>query len=77
MVLLGIGMPGIDGYEVARRIRNPPEGRDAMLIALTGWGQEDWRRTSQAGFNHHLLKPADIGALKSLFMSLPGADEGA
>ncbi len=71
VVLLDIGMPGMDGYEVARRIREQPESRDLMLIALTGWGQEeDRRRTSQAGFDHHLIKPADMTALKSLFMSL-------
>jgi signal transduction histidine kinase/CheY-like chemotaxis protein len=73
VVLLDIGMPGMDGYEVARRIRERPEFRDLMLIALTGWGQEDdRRRTSQAGFDHHLLKPADMTALKSLLMSLGG-----
>jgi signal transduction histidine kinase/ActR/RegA family two-component response regulator len=71
VVLLDIGMPGMDGYEVARRIRQQPQGQDVMLIALTGWGQEeDRRRSSQAGFNHHLTKPADIDALQSLFMSL-------
>jgi signal transduction histidine kinase len=67
VVLLDIGMPGMDGYEVAQRIRQQPAGRNLMLIALTGWGQEaDRRRTSQAGFDHHLLKPADITTLKSL-----------
>jgi CheY-like chemotaxis protein len=75
VVLLDIGMPGMDGYEVARRIRKLPEGQDLMLIALTGWGQEDdRRRTSQAGFDHHLLKPADLTALESLFMSLRNND---
>ena len=75
VVLLDIGMPGMDGYEVARRIREQPEWRDLMLIALTGWGQEDdRRRTCQAGFDHHLLKPADMNALKSLLTSLGGSD---
>jgi len=75
VVLLDIGMPGMDGYDVARRIREQPEGQDLMLIALTGWGQEeDRRRTSEAGFDHHLLKPADVSALKSLFMSLRSID---
>ena len=70
-VLLDIGMPGMDGIEVARRIRERPKWRDVMLIALTGWGQEeDRRRTAQAGFDHHLLKPADLTALESLFISL-------
>lgn len=70
VVLLDIGMPGMDGYEVARRIRLKPEFRAVMLIALTGWGQEDdRRRTTLAGFDHHLLKPADINALESLLES--------
>jgi len=78
VVLLDIGMPGMNGYEVARQIRQQPEWRDVMLIALTGWGQEeDRRRTSQAGFDHHLLKPADISTLESLFMSLRSNEEGA
>jgi CheY-like chemotaxis protein len=78
VVLLDIGMPKMDGYEVARQIRQQPEWRDVMLIALTGWGQEeDRRRTSQAGFDHHLLKPADMNALESLFMSLRRNEEGA
>jgi signal transduction histidine kinase/ActR/RegA family two-component response regulator len=78
VVLLDIGMPGMDGYEVAQRIRQRSEFRDVMLIALTGWGQEeDRRRTSQAGFDHHLLKPADMTELKSLFASLRGEEPGA
>jgi CheY-like chemotaxis protein/two-component sensor histidine kinase len=75
VVLLDIGMPGMDGYEVARRIREQPEWRDLMLIALTGWGQEeDRRRTSEAGFDHHLLKPADMTALKELLTSMRSTD---
>ena len=71
VVLLDIGMPGMDGYEVARRIREDGEHRGVTLIALTGWGQEDdRRRSSQAGFDHHLLKPADMGTVRSLFASL-------
>lgn len=71
VVLLDIGMPGLDGYEVARRIRQQPEYKDVMLIALTGWGQEEDRRRSQsAGFDHHLIKPADLNALRSLLDSL-------
>jgi len=78
VVLLDIGMPGMDGYEVARRIRERPEGRDLMLIALTGWGQEaDRQRTSQAGFDHHLLKPADIAALESLLTPMNSSNSGA
>ena len=67
VVLLDIGMPGMDGYEVARRIRANPANRDISLIALTGWGQEeDRRRSVAAGFNHHLVKPADIEQLRHL-----------
>jgi len=77
VVLLDIGMPGMDGYEAARQIRQQPEFRDVMLIALTGWGQEeDRRRTTQAGFDHHLLKPADMGELQSLFMLLRSNEAG-
>jgi PAS domain S-box-containing protein len=71
VVLLDIGMPGMDGHEVARRIRERPESRELTLIALTGWGQEGDRRRSQlAGFDHHLTKPADLGALQALLLSL-------
>ena len=67
VVLLDIGMPGMDGYEVARRIRANPATRHISLIALTGWGQdEDRRRSVAAGFNHHLVKPADIEQLRQL-----------
>jgi len=67
VVLLDIGMPGMDGFEVARRIRQRTEFDNIVLIALTGWGQtEDRNRTHAAGFNHHLVKPADIAVLQSL-----------
>jgi signal transduction histidine kinase len=67
VVVLDIGMPGMDGYEVARRIRLNPENRHMSLIALTGWGQdEDRRRSVAAGFDHHLVKPADIDQLRQL-----------
>ncbi|HEX8202371.1 MAG TPA: response regulator, partial [Isosphaeraceae bacterium] len=60
VVLLDIGLPGMDGYEVARRLRASPEFADTLLVALTGWGQEDDRRRSRAaGFDHHLVKPVD------------------
>src|SRR5262249_11875942 len=58
VVLLDIGLPGMDGHEVARRLRRLSECRDVVLIALTGWGQESDRRLSkEAGFDHHLVKP--------------------
>jgi CheY-like chemotaxis protein len=67
VVFLDLGMPGMDGFEVARRIRQQPETSDTTLIALTGWGQErDRRETKAAGFDHHLIKPADFSALQAL-----------
>lgn len=70
VILLDLGMPGMDGYEVARRIRSQPDLKDVVLIALTGWGQEsDRRRTHAAGFDHHLTKPANLDALESLLAS--------
>jgi PAS domain S-box-containing protein len=66
-ILLDIGMPKLSGYEVCRRIREQDWGRDITVIALTGWGQEqDRRRTTEAGFNHHLVKPADPVVLLKL-----------
>ena len=66
-VLLDIGMPEMDGYEVSRRIRATPGNGRVLLIALTGWGQEDdLRRSRAAGFDHHLVKPPDIDKLRDL-----------
>ena len=66
-VLLDIGMPAMDGYEVARKIRSTDEHGDVLLIAVTGWGQEhDERRSLAAGFDHHLVKPPDIDKLREL-----------
>ena len=67
VVLLDLGMPGMNGLEVARRIREDPASRGIVLVALTGWGQrEDRRRTTEAGFDYHLVKPADVGMLQSI-----------
>jgi PAS domain S-box-containing protein len=67
VVLLDIGLPTMDGYEVARRLRQDLGMRDALLVAMTGYGQEEDRRNSQeAGFNAHLVKPVDLAALRSL-----------
>jgi signal transduction histidine kinase/ActR/RegA family two-component response regulator len=67
VVILDIGMPGMDGHEVARRIRARSEFNDVVLVALTGWGQaEDRRRSRLAGFDHHLTKPAALDDLKRL-----------
>jgi CheY-like chemotaxis protein/two-component sensor histidine kinase len=65
-----IGMPGMDGYETARRIRMLAEGKDLFLAALSGWGQEDDRRRSmEAGFDHHFVKPIKIDVLEDLLAS--------
>jgi CheY-like chemotaxis protein len=71
VVLLDIGMPGMNGYEVARTIRARFPTRPAALVALTGWGQDDDRRRArEAGFDHHLVKPAEIDALQRLLAAL-------
>ncbi len=67
VILLDIGMPRMDGYEVARRVREQTASGKVMLIALTGWGQEKDRKLArEAGFDHHLLKPVDLQALQAL-----------
>ncbi len=67
LVLLYIGMPGMDGYQVAARVRALPSQRHTVLIALTGWGQsEDRERSRAAGFDEHFVKPVDISTLQSL-----------
>ena len=67
VVLLDLGMPGMNGLEVARRMREDAELRGITLVALTGWGQrEDRRRTHEAGFDYHLVKPADVDTLQSI-----------
>jgi signal transduction histidine kinase/ActR/RegA family two-component response regulator len=68
VVLMDIGMPKMNGYEAAREIRQQSWGQRMLLVALTGWGQdEDKRRTREAGFDHHLVKPADPSELQRLF----------
>ncbi len=72
LVFIDIGMPGMDGFETARRIRELATGRHATLVALTGWdGQEISRRTVEAGFDRHLRKPADLPDLEALLSSAP------
>jgi signal transduction histidine kinase/CheY-like chemotaxis protein len=73
-VLLDIGLPSLNGYDAARRIRQQPGGAQAVLIAVTGWGQEvDRQRSKQAGFDHHLVKPLDPDTLTTLLASLQPA----
>jgi DNA-binding response OmpR family regulator len=67
IVLLDLGMPDMDGYETARRLRAESWGQEATLVAVTGWGQEsDLQRTREAGFEHHLLKPVAPRRLRIL-----------
>jgi len=67
IALLDIGMPGMDGYELARRIRATPRGRNLVLVALTGWSQaDDKQRASDAGFDEHLTKPVDPDVLSQV-----------
>jgi CheY-like chemotaxis protein len=66
-ILLDIGMPKLDGYAACRLIRQQPWGQRVKMIALTGWGQEeDRRRTQEAGFDHHLVKPVDMSLVTRL-----------
>ncbi len=70
LALLDIGMPRLNGFEACRRIREQTWGRGVVLVAVTGWGQEeDKRRATEAGFDHHLTKPADPAALERLLAS--------
>jgi signal transduction histidine kinase len=72
VMLLDIGMPKLDGYEVARRVRAEPWGKGTVLIALTGWGQdEDRRRSREVGFDNHLVKPLDPDKLSAMLAKLP------
>jgi PAS domain S-box-containing protein len=67
VVFLDIGLPDINGHDVAARLRREPSGKELMLVALTGWGQEqDRQRSAAAGFDHHFVKPVDLDALEAL-----------
>ena len=72
VMLLDIGLPGVDGYEVCRAIREQPWGGRIWIMAMTGWGQdEDRARSKEAGFNAHLVKPVDIIKLNELIDAVP------
>jgi PAS domain S-box-containing protein len=76
LVILDIGMPGMDGYEVARRMREEPQFDRLVLVALTGWGQDEDRLLSgEAGFDHHMVKPVEPKALRELLAALPPRKE--
>jgi PAS domain S-box-containing protein len=75
VVMLDIGMPGMNGYEAARLIREEPWSDDVVLIAITGWGQEgDKQQARAAGFDHHLTKPVDMPDLEALLAAVPARD---
>ena len=72
LILMDIGMPKLNGYDAARRIRQEPWGKNLVLIALTGWGQqEDLEKSRQAGFDGHLVKPVAPTTLMELLATLP------
>ena len=72
VVLLDIGLPKLNGYEVAQRIREQPWGASMFLIAVTGWGQEeDRQRSAEVGLNVHMVKPVEPSALEKLLAELP------
>ena len=69
VVLLDIGMPGMSGYELAKRLRQMPFGERAILVAITGWGQpSDREHARAAGFDYHMTKPADPAALRTVLV---------
>jgi CheY-like chemotaxis protein len=71
-ILLDIGLPKINGYEACRRIRNQPWGKHIVLVALTGWGQdEDRQQAQEAGFDVHMVKPVDHDALMEFLTTVP------
>ena len=71
VVLMDLGMPGIDGYEACRRMRAQPWGLTMAVIAVTGWGQEeDRRKTVLAGFDEHLVKPVEPALIVSTLNSV-------
>jgi len=73
LILLDIGMLRLNGYDACRRIREQPRGRDVTIVAVTGWGQEeDRRRSKEAGFDHHILKPAEPADIEKLLVGLKG-----
>jgi CheY-like chemotaxis protein/anti-sigma regulatory factor (Ser/Thr protein kinase) len=67
LILLDIGLPKLNGYDACCRIREQPWSKGMVIVALTGWGQEeDRRRSAAAGFDHHMVKPVEVGALEKL-----------
>ena len=71
-------MPGMDGFQVARQLREDPGLKDVVIAALTGWGQdEDRRRTTEAGFDHHLVKPPEPAEIEKVLSGLARGRTGS
>ena len=71
MVLLDIGLPGMDGFEVAKKLRQQEIFKNVVLVAMTGYGQDvDRQRTKEAGFDHHLVKPPDFNKLEQILTTV-------
>jgi CheY-like chemotaxis protein/anti-sigma regulatory factor (Ser/Thr protein kinase) len=74
LIFMDLGMPRMNGYDAAREIRNASECNGVVLVALTGWGQEeDRRRSYEAGFDHHIVKPIDFAIVEKLLIDLNGS----
>src|SRR5439155_4033543 len=78
VALVDVGLPKLNGLDVARRIREQSWGKDMILVALTGWGQDDDRhRSKAAGFDHHMVKPVDLAVLMKLLAETPVSQHAA
>ncbi len=78
VILSDIGLPGIDGYQVAQWLRREPACRGALLVAVTGYGQrEDETKAREAGFDYHLTKPLDLARLDTILTTLGTTDPAA
>lgn len=74
VMILDVGMPKLDGYEAARRVREQSWGREVLLVAMTGWGREDdHRRSEESGFDRHFTKPADMSEIQQVLAAFEGA----
>jgi CheY-like chemotaxis protein len=77
VVLLDIGLPGLNGFEVAKQIRHQPALKNAVLVAMTGYGREtDRQRSHEAGFDHHLVKPGDFGKVLEILATVRASPPG-
>ncbi|HKE84475.1 MAG TPA: ATP-binding protein [Vicinamibacterales bacterium] len=77
-ILLDLGLPLVNGFDACRRLREQPWGKDALLIAISGWGQDvDRQRSTEAGFNHHLVKPIDARVIATLLSRAPAPSDSS